>query len=293
MLRAIEAVLQNMNLQVDGAPFHYCISISTGNTISVAVYANARHLYQVKVSESAAFEDEYRAHVRAWQRYANCVPRPIGRQIYDGWDVLVVQGVQHNPFGFSSNASGRRLDKVLDDLRHFFQVSANAGHGSGASNSHEQFLDVLEGHFHSSPLSSIAIHWIQQGRLLGICDLPLIDQHGDFVMNNLAYSGQQLVVFDWEDFGKFQMPGLDICSFCFSVVPNAHDLQALMTSTTIPDTVLGKFLQCVCHASAIDIDLFRRLIPLHLLSFLYAKRVYSDSVQSRISTIIRQLSQCI
>lgn len=290
MIRAIEAVLQDMNLQTEGAPFRYCISISTGNTISVGVYADAHHLYQVKVSETAAFEGEYGAHMRAWQRYTNCVPRPIGRQVYKGWDVFVAQGVHHKPFVFSSKADGRAFSKVLDDLSHFFRISASAGSFSAASRSHELFFGVLEHHFHSSPLSSIATHWIQQGRLLGICGLPLIAQHGDFVINNLAYSGQQLVVFDWEDFGKYQLPGLDICSFCFSVVPSVQELQALMTSKTILNTALGKFVRRACHASAIDMDLFRRLIPLYLLGFLYAKREYGVTVQSRIGAAISQLS---
>lgn len=290
MIRAIEAVLQGMNLQTEGAPFRYCISISNGNTISVSVYAGARHVYQVKVSETAAFEGEYDAHMRAWQRYTNCVPRPIGRQVYKGWDVFVAQGVLHKPFVFSSQANGRTSGKVFEDLRQFFRMSAISGILSDASLSHELFFGVLEQHFDSSPLSSIAGHWIQQGRSLGICGLPLIDQHGDFVTNNLAYNGQQLVVFDWEDFEKYQLPGLDICSFCFSVAPSAQELQALMSSKTILDTPLEKFVHSACHASAIDVDMFKRLIPLYLLCFLYVKREYGVNVQSRIEAVIRQLS---
>ena len=290
MIKAIEAVLQDMNLQTNGAPFRYCISISTGNTISVSVYADAHHLYQVKVSETPAFEGEYGAHMCAWQQYNHCVPRPIGRQVHKGWDVFVAQGVHHEPFVFNSKANGRAFGKVLGDLSQFFRISASAGKLSDANHCHELFFGVLEQHFHSSPLSLIAAHWIHQGRLLGICGLPLIAQHGDFVLNNLAYSGQQLVVFDWEDFGKYQLPGLDICSFCFSVAPSAQELQALMTSKTPLDTALGKFVHSACHASAIDIDLFKRLIPLYLLCFLYAKREYGDAVQSRIGAAISQLS---
>ena len=290
MIKAIEAVLQGMNLQVAGAPFRYCISISRGNTISVAVYAHKRHVYQVKVSEAAEFEGEYHAHVCAWQRYPNCVPRPIGRQVQKGWDVFVAEGVHHKPFVFSSEANGRESGKVLDDLSQFFRMSAIAGQFSDASLSHEHFLEVLEQHFHSSPLSLIAGHWIRQGRSLGICGLPLIAQHGDFVVNNLAYNGQQLVVFDWEDFGKYELPGLDIGSFCFSVAPSVQELQALMGPKTILDTALGKFVHSACHASAIDVTLFQKLIPLYLLGFLYVKREYSVTVQSRIETVIRELS---
>ena len=224
------------------------------------------------------------------QQYNHCVPRPIGRQVHKGWDVFVAQGVHHKPFVFSSEANGRPFGKVLEDLSQFFRISANAGRLSGASLSHELFIDVLQQHFRSSTLSSIAAHWIQKAQSHGVCGLPLIAQHGDFVINNLAYNGQQLVVFDWEDFGKYQLPGLDICSFCFSATSSAQELQALMSSRTILDTALGKFVHSACHASAIDIDLFKRLIPLYLLGFLYAKREYSATVQSRIEAAISQLS---
>ena len=290
MIEAIEAVLQEMNLRVEGAPFRHCISISRGNTISVAVYAHSQHLYQIKVSEAADFEGEYDAHVRAWQRYPNCVPRPIGRQVHRGWDVFVAEGVHHQPFVFSSQANGHASGKVLEDLSQFFRLSAVAGRFSDASLSHEHFLEVLEQHFRPTPLSSIAGHWIQQGRSLGVCDLPQIAQHGDFVMNNLAYNGPQLLVFDWEDFGKYELPGLDIGSFCFSAAPSAQELQALMSSKTMLDTAIGKFVHSACHVSAIDIDMFKRLIPLYLLGFLYVKREYSVTVQSRIEAVIRQLS---
>ena len=58
MLKAIEGVLQDMNLQAEQRPLRYCISISTGNTVSVSVYGDAQRFYQVKVSEIAAFDDE-------------------------------------------------------------------------------------------------------------------------------------------------------------------------------------------------------------------------------------------
>ena len=290
MLRTIEAVLNDLNPRTKSAQFRYCISISNGNTISVGAFPDAGPFYQIKVSETAAFEDEYKAQLRGWQQHADAVPKPIGRQMRDGWDLFVAQGVHHQPLIFNPNGTGRAVDKLLDDLSHFFEVSAKFGKSSEVKPVAHQFLGVLEQHFKSSPFSSTAAYWIDQGRSLGVCDQPMIDQHGDFVVNNVAYSGRQLVVFDWEDFGKYQLPGLDICSFCFSAVHNMQDLRALMWSEKIPASAIGKFIYRACHASGLEPDLFRRLMPLYLLGFLYAKREYSDAVQSRIGSAITHLS---
>ena len=293
MLKAIAAVLQDLNLETENTPLRYCISISSGDTVSVGVFVDTRRFYQVKAAEFVAFEEEYDAHMRGWQQYGNLVPKPLGRQVRAGWDVFVTQGVQHKPFIFRNKGKGRTITKVIDDLSHFFRVSATAGETAHVANPHDAFLDKLEFYFESSPYSSVASHWIKQGRSLGVCGLPQLAQHGDFVANNLGYSGKQLVVFDWEDFGKYHLPGLDICSFCFSVAPGVEDLRALMTSGNSQNTALGTFVHRACAASGMDTDFFRGMIPLYLLCFLYVKRGYSPVVQSRIGTAVSQLSGSI
>jgi hypothetical protein len=290
VLKTIEAVLKDLDLGIEPAQLRYCISISNGNTISVGAFTDAGPFYQIKACETPAFEDEYRAQMRGWEQHGDVVPKPIGRRVRDGWDLFVAQGVHHQPLIFNPNGTGQAIERLLDDLSHFFEVSAKFGKNPDAKPLAEQFLDVLEQHFKSSPFSSVAAYWIDQGRSLGVCDQPLIDQHGDFVVNNVAYSGRQLIVFDWEDFGKYQLPGLDICSFCFSAIHKMQDLRALMTSEKMPTSAIGIFVSRTCTASGLDPDLFRRLLPLHLLGFLYAKREYSDAVQSRIRSAITQLS---
>ncbi len=290
MLSTIEAVLRDMHLSTDRDSLRYCISISNGNTVSVSSYLDARRFFQVKVSETLAFADEYTAHLQGWQQYGDIVPKPIGRQVRDGWDVFVAQGVHHKPFVFDSTGRGDKPERVLDDLSRFFRISASAAKSVGATNRHSPFLEMLALHFKPSPLTHIADYWLEQGRFHGVCDLPAIPQHGDFVENNIGYDGKQLVVFDWEDFGKYHLPGLDICSFCFSAAQHINELTTMMISPRLPDKPLGRFVARACGAIAMDPDQFRRLIPLYLLIFLHAKREYSPTVQLRIEAALRQLS---
>lgn len=290
MLSAIEGVLRDLELIEEGVLLRHCISISNGNTISVSSYLDGSRFFQVKVSEIDAFADEYETHLQGWRQFGSVVPKPIGRQIRDGWDVFVAQGVQHKPFIFDPLGREPNSNKIMLALGRYFMTAVEAAEAGDSQKIHKAFLDQLRGHFSNSPLASLVNYWVERGRALGICNLPVIPQHGDFVENNIGGQGDQLIIFDWEDFGKYQIPGLDVCSFCFSVTQDAGTLAQLMTSLEIQSSALGKFVHDACHALGIDLTLFRSLIPLYLLIFLHAKREYSPTVQSRIERCVRQLT---
>lgn len=289
MLKAIEAVLNELGLWDQSKPVRYCVSISNGNTISVSAHVTPKNFFQIKLAESPSFESEYLAQLHAWQRYGDMVPKPLGRKLTNGWDVFVAQGVPHKPIIFNAQEKGRRFDGMLGDLDRFFQLSLDTANDPESSPSHDLFLGRMEDYFNTSSISALATKRIAESRHLGVCDLPIIPQHGDFVLNNLAHCGNQPIVFDWEDYEKYFLPGFDLCSFCFSAASDVEDLQSLMRSPQIPDTALGTIVRHACSALKIDHDLFRRLIPLYLLGFLHAKRNYSADVQTRITDVLTQL----
>lgn len=290
MLKAIEGVLEELGLLSQPEPVRYCISISNGNTISVSAHVSKQSFVQIKLAESPSFESEYLAQMHGWQRFGDMVPKPLGRIMTGRWDVFVAQGVSHKPLAFNARGRGQAFERMLQDLTQFFQISTKAVNAPESATSHELFLDRLEDYFNGSAIASIASKWISQSRILGICDLPSIAQHGDFVLNNLAYSGKQPIIFDWEDYEKYYLPGFDLCSFCFSVTSDVQHLQSLMRSPRVPDSPLGKVVRQACAALDMDPDFLRRLLPLYLLGFLHAKRNYSADVQARIVAALTQLN---
>lgn len=40
---------------------------------------------------------------------------------------------------------------------------------------------------------------------------PLVPQHGDFAINNIARTSTGFVIFDWEDYSFVKLPGFDLC----------------------------------------------------------------------------------
>lgn len=289
MLKAIEAVLDELGLREQLEPVRYCISISNGNTISVSAHVSHKSFFQIKLAESPSFEREYLAQLHAWQRYGAMVPKPLGRKMLNGWDVFVAQGVPHKPIIFDAQGKGRKFDEMLYDLDQFFRLSVNTTIAPESSPSLDLFLGRLEDYFNTSSISTLASKRIAESRHLGVCNMATIPQHGDFVLNNLAHCGNQPIVFDWEDYEKYFLPGFDLCTFCFSAASDVAELQSLMQSPRVPDTALGTVVRHACVALNIDPDLFRRLIPVYLLGFLHAKRNYSANVRSRITTVLTHM----
>jgi hypothetical protein len=59
--------------------------------------------------------------------------------------------------------------------------------------------------------------YFQKLDLEGICRrLSYVRQHGDLVANNVGVTARGIVIFDWEDFGRVELPGFDIALFLAS-----------------------------------------------------------------------------
>jgi hypothetical protein len=120
--------------------------------------------------------------------------------------------------------------------------------------------------------------------------LGSIRQHCDLVPNNIGVSlTGELVVFDWEDFGKVCLQGLDLCTLYVSCL----GLEAGAVLAGRSDVVAeqgAKIVKPACDALNIDISLFWRLIPLYLLAFLFLKKAYATDVRTRIDTLLSQVT---
>jgi len=289
MLKIIGSVLAELRLAPPDATFRYNINIGTGLAISVSVFVDNDKFFQIKVSEPDDLLSEYHTQVRAWKQYGPLVPEPLAYRVIDGWHIFVMQGVAHTPF--PHNALGGHIPPLaLEDLLHYFQIGANQRPSQFDDKSHQLLFTKLTDHFIHTQYADLASRWIDYGRLQGCEALPLIAQHGDFVQNNLVISGDRLVIFDWEDFDKFHLPGLDICSLCVTLAPDVNAVRDLMCKNRDTARPMETFLRRACAISGLDVELFRRLIPLYLLVFLYIKYSYGQSAQDRFGTLLRDLS---
>ena len=290
MLKHVWAVLRELKLPGADSPARYNITIGTGNAMAIGVYPDSGGFLLVKASEIDDLTREYNAQLRGWDQYRELVPQPLGYRVREGWHIIVTQGVRHAAFPFTALAGAIPNQRVVDDLFRYFEICTRHKATRSGATPQREFLTTLELYFADSPYADVAGYWIGQGRLLGMETLDQVTQHGDFTQNNLAISGGRLVIFDWEDFGKYQLPGLDICSLCASLTPDAAALRDLMRAGRAPDQPMEAFLRRACTLCELDPEVLRRLLPLYLLVFLYVKREYGYAAQNRIGALVRQLT---
>ena len=292
MLGLVDEVLQELGLVEAQTRLHYYINISSGNAHSISAYVNPEVFFQVKVSEFVDLRRESEAYAHGRTQYAELVPRPLGYRTRGGWCIMVGEGIHHTPFRFEQASHRRhRQTSILDGLYRYFEICGQQKPLPDQPEANASFLQGMQDHFAATPYASIALHWLGVGRALGLHALAPMAQHGDFAENNLACSGDRLVIFDWEDYGVYHMAGLDICSFCFSVAPHASTLRGLMQPGSAGKHPLHEFVQRACTASGLDPDFFRRLIPLYVLMLLYSRRNYGQALQDRMAAILPELTQ--
>jgi hypothetical protein len=292
VLSVASQVLRELRLIGPGDRLRYYINITTGDSLSVAAFIDDARFYQLKASEFIDLGKQYDAYRRAWSDYPAYVPRPLGYCARDGWSIIVSEGVPH--------VAVRRTDVLGSLWRGAGDLAAQLWAYFGSRPCHGDVLSEHDGqdalvsnlaaHFSSSAMSRVADACIAQAIALGIEAMAKRPQHGDFVLNNIGRAGDRLVVFDWEDYGKVSLPGLDIFTLCFSMLEGAGDaLHAMMRPDFRLAPAAAVFLERACGGQGIDLAMFRRLAPFYLLVFLYLKRNYGASVQHRITTLLSKL----
>ena len=283
MLTLIEGALRELGCIGPGARLRYAIDITAGDAFSIAAYLDRNRFLQVKASEFVPLLGLFEVQTRAWSRYPDMVPRPLGHREQSPWSVMVSEGIPHRPvcradfLGRWPGAAGRMAEPVLA----YFQSAAPA---AAVGNTQRRLLDEVVHHFDATPLARLASECVDDAKAHGVESLPERPQHGDFVVNNLGRCGQRLVVFDWEDYEKTGLPGLDVFTLGWSLL--GHDSNALDTLSRADDPRLAAFLRRACEGQGLDPGQFRRLARFYLLVFLYLKRNYGARVQERLTALL-------
>lgn len=104
--------------------------------------------------------------------------------------------------------------------------------------------------------------------------LPEVNQHGDFTFTNLGIrEGQRLIAFDWEDYGRIKLPGLDLATFLASLFHHGKlNDQIIHSPSNFLSVINEHFDQHLWHDLQISDDLFTFLFPAYLVTFWYLKK---------------------
>jgi hypothetical protein len=288
----LSAALAEFDLIPPGKRLRYFINLTTGEAMSISAFLEGQdRFFQVKVSESAEIELEYSTYRNAWTDFADFVPRPIGYTKRERWHMMVSEGIRHTPLPLRmiSAFDDAAPEGPIADLLRFF--AAGRERMRSDADSHRALFDLVAKHFALTPIAALSQHWLERCARQGAFDLPVVAQHGDFVLNNLALSGTSLIVFDWEDYGRTTLQGLDLATLAISVWgyhPTViRDLSDPKASLPPP---MEAFLRRACSQCGVEFDLFRLQLPLYVLVFLYLKRNYGSGLKERLSNLLQHMS---
>ena len=293
MLKAVSQTLEDLGLVRPGATLTHYINITTGDAMSISVFTDDRRFFQVKASEFVDLGSQHEVHHRAWSDYPGLVPRPFGCQHRGGWSIMVCDGVLHTTVQRADviRPMWRGPGVMSEQLCDYFGQDRQGG-ALGPQEEHAALIQELMDHFQGGRISGIASAVVGDAIALGVESMPPRPQHGDFVLNNLGRAGKRLVVFDWEDYGKVWLPGLDILTLYVSLLAEDVDaLYRLVDKNTEPKGDTEVFLRPACEAQGIELTMFRRLVPFYLLVFLYLKRRYGARVQDRFRNLLQTLTE--
>jgi len=284
VIDVVTGVLRELGCIVAGADPHLHIGLTRGDTLWLDVFDARGGFVHVKTSDAISLGEEARVYHAAFGTYRDFMPQPLGYVVRDGWEIFACEGVAHRPLLAHHVLHGR------GGMLAGYLAAARAARRPDAGVGHRPLLARLEAAYAGSRFDAALAPWrTARGRseLAAIGESP---QHGDFVLNNLGLRRQGLVVFDWEDFGKITLPGLDLCTLLVSALgTDRPDAAEALAGCGAPGRRLAPAMRFACDALGLAVDQFQRLVPLHLLAFLQLKEGYATAVHDRIAGLLESV----
>jgi hypothetical protein len=259
------------------------IGLTRGDTLWLDVFASKDAFVHVKVSDAVSLREEVRVYHAAYGTFRAFMPEPLGYVVREGWEIFACEGVPHRAL------LAQHLTRHAARISEFFRA-ARTGRRPDTGSGHQPLLTRLEAAYAGSRFDAALAPWRTEKGRRELALLGEAPQHGDFTLNNLGLTREGLVVFDWEDFGKVGLPGLDLCTLVVSAF-EAHPEGAVdaFAGRSVAGRRLWPLVEPACASLGMDVAQFRRLVPLHLLAFLQLKEGYGGAVRARIDDLLARI----
>ncbi len=252
------------------------------------IYPEGRkEFYQVKVSSVMPLADEHQALTEAYALFPRHVAKPLGFFAKHGLEFLACEGIRCTEVCSLSGGNDSTVEQTLWMLIEWKGFGGASRPMDGLASLHTAFLDC------ESLLPGPVAHELEKRIDTFPAQFPSIRQHGDFVCCNMAMSKKNLVIFDWEDFGKICVPGLDVWTFVVDALSDftPERFSALNNFKDYPPDFVA-LLRAFSREYGLQARDFLRFMPLYMLLFLHLKIQYGYS-QAIIAACKDLLISCI
>lgn len=270
----------------------YAINITVGDSMAISAFTAPELFFQIKASEFIDVEPEYRALCAARRVYTTLVPEPLAYRRDGEWSIMVSEGVSHTAVSTGDLHSARLADTLSRQLVGLFEIqgATRAVTADPGPLAYASLVQDARRWFDASRFRDVAAPWLARAEASDLGRFGWVPQHGDLVVNNLGHRDRELVVFDWEDYGKVGLVGLDLFTLYLTACAMEFDaLQALARPGADLRAPVERLMRHGCEALGLEFDAFRDAVPVYLLVFLYLKRNYGVPVQDRLGTLLGRL----
>lgn len=244
----------------------------------------------VKVSKEKGVEEEYSALGRIRGCFEDSIIPPLGL-----WKDGALTAVAY-PLKELKRLSAADLaqSSVANQLERLFRRFASQDKAPLVDNciGERELLSAL-GRQQATFGQSVLFADYVQASFAALRDISM-PQHGDFTLNNLAIDESGgLVLLDWEDYGKVQVPYFDLATLLFSVAVAQGRVAEVADSPAALFSLPGSQVAVkICQAQAFSRDEFVRRYPFFLLLFGYLKSElgYGEFIVGQVRDFLGRVS---
>jgi hypothetical protein len=176
-------------------------------------------------------------------------------------------------------------------VRRYLELAAGGFRLDDSPLAHSVTARKLVDGYAGAPFHAVLDEWLDGPAGAWLDALPQVRQHGDFCLNNIGVDGRQLVVFDWEDFGRVTLPGFDVVVLAASSLGLDHARLDALLATDKPRP-LGILVHELRRRLGVDRKAFRRYALLCLVTFLNLKeRFYGPGIVAQVRSLADGLAE--
>lgn len=256
------------------------ITLTQGDAIHVRVYESSRLAYFLKCSKYNSLLDEYERHLHAHEALGDAVAPPRALFRSGEWNVIASAGIAAMPLrrgALIGEAADRQTSAAIAG---YFALQAKLADRAHTALRTDRLAQALVEALDRPALATLRERVMAREVWELVRELPNMPQHGDFVLSNLAWANDKLVVFDYEDFGRIQLPGFDVATLYLSLLDFEPDaVSQLLHAGEQQIHAQMPWMGPACANLGLTLATMRRLLPIHLTTFVSLKRNYGPAVR--------------
>lgn len=287
MLDAVLTQMSEMGLLRDPDRAKCNIFVRLDNVLA-NVFADEGQYYYLRIAQAYDLEGEYRIAQSVAGLAGRFVPQPLAFFRVGRISCIVVEGVDFRVVTRATLMNADSGEPVIRELLEYLQYVGPKRTDPSARAQVAELRVAMNERYRGTDNEALWAKVLAQTDLVSLAELPSQPQHGDFVPNNFGLRDDRLVIFDWEDYGRIDVPGFDLAVLLGSVV----DFEPRKLRTIRDDLLRNaertavRWFPMACRAAGIEAGAVLRALPFHLSLFMWLKDRYSPAIRLKVNRAI-------